>query len=412
MRRSVSLLVVSLLIFSCFGITTYFEITSKDATADVGLSGDITQSKTFPVNTNIYIEGDVNIKSGVVVTIQQGSTIQFNSTSSIIDVKSGGSLNVMGIETNHVVFKPNGVASWNSIQIHGTAYTNFTWCDFLDSNNGFVLDSNNFHTLLANCSFNNTGTRFFSLSNSKLDVVSTEFEQSTFDNSTYLNTNLGKINIADESSELFIEYFVDVTAKDGKNTPLKDINVVVSPSGTGKGGVSYSGLTDAGGVFNHGRATALRVNGTSPNENIDFIYSNTVEVNDKWDGNTAKEEPGISRQTYTINNASKRTKNNNLHIEIDFIFDYPPRIDTTFPTKLTVREDDPKTYDFVFHDNDDYTTGTQMNYNQFDGITIHITDKNGVDIYDDGSAESTKQKWVSWSPNYGGKLIFSGTTCL
>lgn len=404
MRRGFSILTIFILVMGGFGFSLFLDFASENAIASIGISGDLTKTRTY--SGDIYIEGNVNIKSGIEITIAQGSNVIFNNTNDIITVDSGGSLDVEGTDISPVIFRAPS-SSWKSIIVNNAAYANFTWCEFWDTENGIALFDNNFRTVISNCSFNGTVTTFFSLTNSKMDVISSEFEGLPFDNKSNLNTNLGKVNIADETSEVFIEYFIDVTTKDGKNGQLPNINVLISPSGSGKS-VQYQGITDSSGEYNRGRATALRVNGTSPNENIDFVYTNSVQVWDKWDG-TSKEVQDISRQTYTISNASLEQKNNLLHIEVNFTFDYPPRIKTKIISKIIVEEDKVRYEDFIFQDNDDYSTGIINAPNMFDNITMYITDQNGVDIYDAGGPNSTKEYWISWSPDNDGRLKFYRT---
>jgi hypothetical protein len=405
-RRGISILTVFILIISGLGLLINFDIGSENAAA-MNKIGNITSDETW--SGDVYIDGDVNIQSGVTVTkvtINPGTKIQFNSTTYGITIESGCSLDARGTANQPIIFKiQNG--RWDSIAIQGKAFANFTHCQFQSSNNGISLSGNSYRTYMANCSFNDTGSYYFSLLDSDINVISTSFERNAFEKTGNLSTNMNRIDLADDKSELFIEYFVEVEAENGYSTKLKDINAQVQP-GTGATNWNktdqYQGKTDETGTYKIGRATALRIFDPSPNHKYDFDYNSKVDVWDKFDS-TSKEEIGISRQVYEFNNASNIKNNNTLKIELPFTFDYPPKIDTTISTKITGREDKVFTKKFIFHDNDDFNLRVQdqLIKNKFDNITILIKDQNGKDIYDTGApTNTTRDKWIQWTNSSNG----------
>jgi hypothetical protein len=407
-RRGISVLTVFILIISGLGLLINFDIGSENAAASNKI-GNITSDETW--NGDVFIDGNVNIQAGVTVTkvtINPGTTVQFNGSYSIT-VESGCSLDAWGTSAAPIIFKIQ-LGRWDSIKIQQKAFANFTHCQFQSSNNGISLSGNSYRTYMANCSFNDTGNYYFSLADSDVNIISTSFEGNAFEKSGNISTNMNRIDILDDQSELFIEYFVEIEAENGYSTKLKDINTQLQPgsgTNTNKSDV-YQGKTDETGTYKMGRAPALRIYGVSPNHKYDFDYTKKVDVWDKYD-NTAKEEIGISRQVYNIDNASNIKNSNSLKIELKFVFDYPPKIETDIVTKITGREDKVFTKKFIFHDNDDFKLRIQdpTIKNKFDNITITIKDQNGKDIYDTGvPGNTTRDKWIKWTNASNGDSTF------
>jgi hypothetical protein len=395
-RRAISVFTVVFLVFVSFGVLVGFDITTENA---VAASMEVTgtyNSGTLTWSGTVYVVGDVTITSGAEVTINPGTEVIFNSTTYSITVDSGGSLNALGnLQQGDVTFKILS-GRWNTIIVQNTGYANFTHCQFLGSNNGISLSNNNYRTYIANCSFFDTGNYYFSLSTSKVDVVSTDFENNPFEAASNFTTNINRVDINDEISEIFIEYFVEIETRNGLNSPIKDISIDGQQSGRNKSALFF-GKTDATGRYSMSRATAFRIFGMS-NKKADFNYSTSVDVYDKWDGGL-RAEPGISRQIININNVSNDKNNNSLKYEKTFVFNYPPRIDTSL-AKVIVKEDKQQTTTFKFHDNDDLLSMVQDGSikNKFDNITIYIEDQDGNDIYDIGNPANTgKSTWIKWS---------------
>jgi DNA-binding MarR family transcriptional regulator len=391
-------------VLGVFGLYSYIDnkpnfVQAKD------VSGIINKSEVW--TGNIVIMGDVIIKDNATVTIQGGTIVVFNKDIYKIQVIDDAQLLATGTPQSPIWFKAN-ISRWNSIEIFDNARGNFEFCHFNNSNNGITLINNSFKTYMGNCTFTGTKTSYLNLTSSRLDVVNTKFENAAFDNKNNLSSNLKKIKINDEWSEIFFEHYVEVNTIDGNQDNLPNINVSIRPIGGINRTRTYQGKTGMNGIFNEGLATTLRAFGKSPNVKPDFNYIYSVEVWDKWDG-TGKAESNISRQSIDLNNVSSYTKLPNLNIPLLFTFNYPPRIDTEFPSKIIVKEGVAKLREFTFHDNDDFLTGTQHSSQQFDNITIKIRDKNGKNIYDGGGIESTKENWVSWSTQNGGELKFYRT---
>jgi predicted transcriptional regulator len=319
-----------------------------------------------------------------------------------------GSLDANGSQSSKIIFKAL-VGYWDSIEVLDSGNANFSWCEFWNSDNGIVLNNNIFGTYLEYCKFNDTVNSFFKLTNSKLEVVSSWFGTNEFEYQSNSSNNMNLVNITDAFSEVFIDYFVEVETVNGNNQPLKDINVRVQRiSGVNINTEQYIGKTLVNGIYTQGRVTALRIHSMSPNTQSDLAYNSTVDVWDKWDG-TSTGEPGISYQTKQLSNQSLFPKTTNLQLPVKFVFDYPPRIDTEYASKIIVKEDILKTKRFKFHDNDDFSVGAQKSTNKFDNLTVTIKDQSNKDIYDDGGSESGKEKWISWSNVSGGELTFYRT---
>jgi predicted transcriptional regulator len=401
MRKLLSSLVILVLVLGGVGVLVQFDLISEDVRA---VSGIINTNQVW--SGRIYITGDVTIQNNAVVNIQPGTIIQFNSSYKI--TVASGSIIANGSQGSKIIFKAL-IGLWDSIEVMSLGHANFSWCEFWSSDNGIVLDNNIFGTYLEYCKFNNTGNSFFKLTGSKLEVVSSWFGAKEFEHSSNMSTNMNLVNITDAVSEIFIDYFVETETVDSSDNALQDINVKVQRiSGVNINTEQYVGKTQVNGIYDYGRVTALRIHSISPNNIADLAYNSTVEVWDKWHG-TSTAEVGISYQTEQLSNQTLFPKTTNLQLPVKFIFNYPPRIDTEFLSKIVVKEDILKTKEFKFHDNDDFVQGTQKGTNKFDNLTVSITDQSSNDIYDHGGPQSTQEKWISWSNNSGGQLTFYRT---
>jgi len=386
-RGAISILCVLFLVLAGFGFLALFDITSETAMAATK-TGAITSSETW--SGDIYIIGDVIIPSGVTITIQPGTTIQFNSTTHSITVQSGGKITAIGSQGQPIVFKIQS-GYWDTIEVQDNGSAYFTWCEFQSSENGITLTNNVFDTHINDCSFNDTGTSYLDLSSSSMvNVVSTKFEGATFESYGNLSANLGKLNLQDNPSQVYIQYYVNVFTIDGNGNPVSGVDVSISDSSTFLSG----GKTNSAGEFKNTRATAFIISNTT--NSMDFSANDhTVDVQDKWASDFNRKVAGISDNSTTFNVslvANNSISNNildidgKLHINVHFTFKYPPKIQTVLPT-IKVFEDALKTQDFVFYDNDDFIAG-------YNNVTINITYSNGTQsIY----GQNGKERWISWS---------------
>ena len=390
------------LVIGGFGLTTVFDFTSNNATAEAW-SKSIDVDTTWSSDKNLM--KDIYISSGATLTINPGVTVLFNGNFNLI-VNSTGKLVAKGSESQQITFNRVG-NNWTSLKVLGLGMADLDWCSFINATDGIALENNVFRTNVTNCSFSYCNN-YFNLTNSQVNVTSSKFNGSAFDNKT--DQKLGKLKINDANSELFIEYFIniytvngssDLTQRPRTTNPVAGVNVQIDDSTATIAG----GITDSNGEFINTRARALKITGTGKTQ--DYLYNDyTMRVSDKWDG-TGQAVLGISRNTTTMNISSVANHStvedayeidSNMHINVFFMFKYPPVISTA-PNRVTVYEGVPKHEDFVFYDNDD----TDFENN----ITFNITDQDGADIYGD----NTEDKWVSWTneSESGGQLHFDRT---
>ncbi len=398
MRRVSSILIIIFLILSGFGLTILFDFTSQNASADIYIDTDTPWSGTKIIDGNVYIRG------GVTLTINPGTIVIFNGNYNII-VNDTGKLDANGGDSinQQITFHNETGSTWGAIKVQDRGYANLDWCVIENSTNGIWLDrlayNTNYRTTVTNCSFNNCSS-YFRLTKSNLNVTSTKFEGAQFNDN--LADNLKNLTL-DGESKLYIQYFVNINTMDGLGAPLENIQVDIQENPFHS---LSSGKTDAGGQFLYNPVTDIEISGTTPK--ADFQYIANIDVKDKWSG-TGVEIIDISNQSTIINNASTEPKNKNLHIQKDYIFNYPPIIDD-IASNIKVKEDKSEDIMFVFHDNDDFKDGNKTGPAKFDGITINITDPaTGYGIYNDTGSPNTKNKYIIWSNKNGGELRFYRT---
>ncbi|WP_455391774.1 winged helix-turn-helix transcriptional regulator [[Eubacterium] cellulosolvens] len=388
MRRFVSMIVVLVLVLSGFGLMIVSDFTTEDASAFTQISGTITLDQIWSsVDAPFYIVDNVTIL-GANVTIQPGVDVFFNGSFKITVIN--GNLTAVGTKNQPIEFnRPDG--TWGAIEIMDTSKAVFDWCKFINASVAIKLINNRFRTEVTNCTFESSCLKYFELVNSMLNATSSKFDNKQFDDGSVLDYNINnKLILADQISELYIQYFVNVNTVGPFLQPINNINVDVSDLRH-----NTFGRTNTNGQFWFSPATAVKINGTPAAE---FLYMATVTVSDKWDGVPGREEPGISRNQTTFN-ASSEPKDSDLYIPVKFTFKYPPRIDTNL-NSVKVTEDQNKTVSFVIHDNDDldFTRG-------YNNLTFNITNGLGHGLY----GSNGKTKWISWSNNSGGELYFYRT---
>ncbi|WP_455392270.1 hypothetical protein [[Eubacterium] cellulosolvens] len=386
MRRVSSMLVVLFLIMSGFGFLISFDMVTEDARAFEVKSGTISADEIWS-SSPIYIASSVTIDNANI-TINPGINIIFNNSAYKITLIKG-SITAIGSKNQPILF--NSTSSATTIEVQQLGRAVFDWCVFGNSTGPAIsLISNQFNTKITNCTFDISCSRYFALTNSKVNVTSCRFNYKQFDNSTVLTSNLNnKLTINDAISELYIEYFVNVKTVGPYLNPLNDINVDVSDQRH-----NTIGRTDSNGMFWYGPATAVKIYKPGGSAGAQFGYQTTATASDKWDGITGREEPGISRNQTTISNVSSEAKDSDYYILIEFTFKYPPKIDTSL-NNVKVNEDQNRSVAFVIHDNDDLDFAKGEN-----NLTINITDKDGRGIY----GSNTEDRWVSWSNLSGGQL--------
>jgi hypothetical protein len=368
-----------------------FDFTTQDAMAFTKKSGTISTNDIWTqAGQPYYIIGDVTITSGATLTINPGVTVSFNNTATSIIVDNGRLL-AIGSKAQPIIFDHDAGAQ-NMIDVRQNGRAVLDWCTFGNASIAIKLMNNEYGVRVANCTFKSSCTTYFDLILSKVNVTSSNFNFEQYDNSSTLPANLGKTTL-DGTSEIYIQYYVNVDTVDGNLNPVSDVTVSVSDSPLRN---SIQGISDSVGQFWYSPATAARISGISPA--AFFQYQNTLTVTDKWES-TGFKEPGISTNTTTINNASSAMKTSDLYIPYSFTFKYPPRIDDTNPSSVVVNEDERKSITFNLHDNDDLNGG-------FNNLTINITDQNGKGIFNDTGSPNTEDKWVYWMDN---KLIFYRT---
>jgi hypothetical protein len=366
-----------LLVLSGLGLTVLFDFTTEDVAGKTEITSNISTNTVWSQASDPYmISASISILSGNTLTINQGTEVQFNG-SNTITIGNGARLIVQGSKGQEVDFKV-AAGSPTMFNVINSGSADFDWCTFEDATTAIDLDNNQWRVNITNCSFTNCGD-FFDLSSSTLNVTSSKFDGQQFDQTPLITANnmANNITLNDVSSEIYIEYFVNVDTINGTNGPVKDVTVSVQESPPHN---SAQGRTDGNGEFSASPITAAKIKGTSPV--ADFSYQNTITVWDKWDG-TSREVIGISRNSTVITNASTETKDSDLHINLVYMFKYPPVIQTTSLIGVKVFEDIPKTTAFVVYDNDDLN-------NTFNNLTFNITDKDGKGIY----GSNTMNEWI------------------
>ena len=378
MRRITSLILITLLVLSGLGLTVLFDFTTQDVAGKTEITSNISGTVIWsPASDPYMISASVSILSGATLTINQGTEVQFNG-SYTITIGNGAQLIVQGSKGQEVNFKvATGAPTMFNIINSGSA--DFDWCTFEDAVTAIDLDNNDWGVNIANCSFSTCGD-FFDLTQSKLNVTSSKFDGKQFDETPLITENNMANNITlDSSSELYIEYFVNVVTVNGTNGPIKDVTVSIQESPMYN---NAQGRTNSNGEFSASPITAAKITGTSPV--ADFSYINTITVEDKWKG-TSRAVTGISENFTVITNASTEIKDSDLHINLVYMFKYPPIIQTTSLSGVKVYEDIPKTASFVVYDNDDLNS-------TYNNLTFNITDQHGNGIY----GSNTMNEWITW----------------
>jgi hypothetical protein len=396
MRRAFSINIILFLILSGFGLTIIFDFTTQNAVA---------VDEYIDVNTvwsgDRYVNGNVFIKGGVTLTINPGTNVIFNGDYNIT-VNNTGNLTALGNKNQKITFSRISAGLWGYIYAEQLANVKLDWCLIERATDGIRLNANKWRTEVSNCTFQSC-IRYFNLTDSIVNVTSCNFTEAQFDSPANLTSNLGKVGLEDDFSYIYIQYYVNVDTVNGTLDPLPGITINANDQ------ASYNplsgGKTDSSGKFYYYRATSARISGSaSPSADFTTYNNNTVEVKDKWYGvGQPFEEPGISHNA-TEFNASSIGKSNDLYIELQFTFKYPPKITIKPTSTVIVNEDTSTLEDFVFHDNDDFDTGVEVSPGVFDNITVNITDQNGNGIY----GTNNQDKWISWN-NLSKKLVFFRT---
>ncbi len=140
-------------------------------------SGDITHNQTW--SGEVYVSDDVNVNSGVTLTIEPGTTIKFDSNTNL---NIYGNLNAQGTPTQKITFTSASATpqpgDWNKIYFYNNGIDTLKHCDIeygqgiycasgsnVRLNNvtvtncpPFGLYMNNAFAIVDSCNFSNNGT--------------------------------------------------------------------------------------------------------------------------------------------------------------------------------------------------------------------------------------------------------------
>ena len=127
MKRLVAILFTVMLI--CAGILGILFIIPENTSADVSVSGSISTDTTWTLaNSPYFVEGNITVESGVVLTIEAGVEVRFNGSFSFI---VNGTLNATGTSGLPIKFTSNQTlpssGDWQGIILQGTNNTMDYW---------------------------------------------------------------------------------------------------------------------------------------------------------------------------------------------------------------------------------------------------------------------------------------------
>ena len=99
------------------------------------LSGAITANKTLTADKTWYLDGKVNVKSGVTLTVQPGTTVAGKTPKSYLIVEPGAKIIAKGTKAKPIIFtskkdadgqsSANKVGEWGGLILTGNAYTHY-----------------------------------------------------------------------------------------------------------------------------------------------------------------------------------------------------------------------------------------------------------------------------------------------
>lgn len=110
--------------------------TETPAPTDTTLKGDISASTKLTADKVWYLDGKVNVKSGVTLTVEPGTTIAGKTPASYMVVEPGAKLIAKGTQAEPIVFTSkkdadgksgaNKAGEWGGLVLAGNAYTHYT----------------------------------------------------------------------------------------------------------------------------------------------------------------------------------------------------------------------------------------------------------------------------------------------
>jgi hypothetical protein len=206
---------------------TFSDLTIEDVSAAMEVSGTIDMDQLWTESDSpIYIVDNVTLTNGANITVNPDVKVFYNGSYTItID---DGNFIARGTKKKPIKFDSIIGISPALIEVRQSGRVELDWCWFNNASIAVKLISNEFKTEISNSTFNDSCSKYFDLTVSKLNVTSSRFDGKQFDAPSALFNNLNnKLALKDDNSDLYIQYFVNVNAVNGSFEPLRDITVDV-----------------------------------------------------------------------------------------------------------------------------------------------------------------------------------------
>ncbi len=182
------------LVYLTFFISIFFSSCKKDNLVKPGriitISEDIKSNETWVSENTYIIEGNVDVNSNAVLTIEAGTTIKFEADAelSIAYYNGFGAIKAIGTEDKPILFTSNAssknAGDWEIIWLDsGSSGSEFNYCNF-EYGGGYselygMVYLKDTKASFTNCSFTNSASYGLSLDT---DAGLTAFENNTFNN--------------------------------------------------------------------------------------------------------------------------------------------------------------------------------------------------------------------------------------
>lgn len=155
-ERFISILIIFSLITTGFlGLFINFGTENVSAAGPTYRSGHISQNQIWSATNSPYIIiGNLWLDQGFTITIQAGTTVEFDDMNGFYKFEVNGTLNINGVSGNEVSIKCNynlWAGNWKEVRLNSDNNV-IEYCDFMYANTAIVIN-NSVNNRISNCNF-------------------------------------------------------------------------------------------------------------------------------------------------------------------------------------------------------------------------------------------------------------------